>query len=218
MMVNSNFSTIFVQKKQCSNMILPIVAYGAPILKKEAAEIDKDYPGLEKLIDDMFETMYEASGVGLAAPQIDKSIRVFIVDASPFAEIEEGEEPDPMAEGLEDFKKVFINPIIEEEEGEEWGFAEGCLSIPKIREEVFRKPKIKISYYDRDWNYFEEEYDGYAARIIQHEYDHVDGILFTDYLSPLKKRMIKKKLVNISKGEIDVTYRMKFPQQKRMKR
>lgn len=192
-------------------MVLPIVAYGSPILKKEAEEIDQDYEGLEQLIADMFETMYEASGVGLAAPQIDKSIRLFIVDASPFAEVEEDEEPDPMAAGLENFKKVFINPIIEDESGEEWPFAEGCLSIPKIREEVMRKPKIKISYYDQNWDYFEEEYEGYAARIIQHEYDHIEGILFTDHLSPLKKRILKKKLANIAKGEVEAPYRMKFP-------
>jgi peptide deformylase len=192
-------------------MILPVVAYGDPILKKVGEEIDENYKDLKKLISDMFETMYEASGVGLAAPQINKSIRLFIVDASPFAEVEEGEEPDPMAEGLDGFKKVFINPIIEEESGEEWAFAEGCLSIPKIREDVFRKPKIKISYFDENWDFKEEEYDGYAARIIQHEYDHVEGKLFTDYLTPLKKRLIKKKLVNISKGDIDVQYRMKFP-------
>ena len=158
--------------------------------------------------------MYEASGVGLAAPQIDKSIRLFIVDAAPFAVVEEGEEPDPMAAGLEDFKKVFINPIIEEEEGEEWPFAEGCLSIPTIREDVMRKPKIKISYYDENWEFHEEEYEGYAARIIQHEYDHVEGILFTDHLSPLKRRLLKKKLTNISKGDVEVKYRMKFPAKK----
>jgi peptide deformylase len=192
-------------------MVLPIVAYGSPILKKEAEEIDDQYEGLEQLINDMFDTMYEASGVGLAAPQIDRSIRLFIVDASPFAEVEEGAEPDPMAAGLENFKKVFINPIIEEESGEEWAFAEGCLSIPKIREDVMRKPKIKISYYDMEWNLHEEEYEGYAARIIQHEYDHIEGILFTDHLSPLKRRILKKKLTNISKGEVDVPYRMKFP-------
>jgi peptide deformylase len=191
-------------------MILPVVAYGSPILKKEGEEIDENYKDLDKLIANMFETMYEASGVGLAAPQINKSIRLF----SPFSEVEEGEEPDPMAAGLENFKKVFINPIIEEEEGEEWAFAEGCLSIPFIREDVMRKPKIKISYYDEKWVFHEEEYDGYAARIIQHEYDHVDGILFTDHLSPLKKRLLKKKLTNISKGDIEAKYRMKFPAKK----
>jgi peptide deformylase len=198
-------------------MILPIVAYGSPILKKEAEEIDETYEGLDQLIADMFETMYEASGVGLAAPQVDKSIRLFIVDASPFAEVEEGEEADPMAKGLENFKKVFINPIIEEESGEEWPFAEGCLSIPKIREEVMRKPKIKISYYDPQWNFHEEEYDGYAARIIQHEYDHIEGVLFTDHLSPLKRRILKKKLANISKGDVEAPYRMKFPNLQRKK-
>jgi peptide deformylase len=168
-------------------MIYPIVAYGDPVLKKEAEEIEKDYPELDKLIEDMFETMYAASGVGLAAPQIGKSIRLFIVDGSPFAEDDEEGEEDPKAEGMENFKKVFINPIIEEEHGEEWGFNEGCLSIPKIREEVFRKERVVISYYDENWELKEETYEGYAARIIQHEYDHVDGILFTDHLSPLKK-------------------------------
>lgn len=200
-------------------MILPIVAYGSPILKKEGVEIEEDFEDLGELIESMFETMYAANGVGLAAPQIDKSIRLFIVDASPFAEeAEEGEEPDPKAEGLEGFKKVFINPIIEEEEGEEWAFAEGCLSIPNIREEVMRKPKIKISYFDENWEFHEDEFEGYAARIIQHEYDHVDGILFTDHLSPLKKRLLKKKLTNISKGDVDVKYKMKFPNVKKGKR
>ncbi len=199
-------------------MILPIVAYGDPVLKKEGEEIDKEYPELDSLIENMFETMYEASGVGLAAPQIGKSIRLFIVDASPFAEPEEDGEVDPMAEGLENFKKVFINPIIEEESGEEWGFNEGCLSIPTIREEVFRKEKIVISYYDENWELKEESYDGYAARIIQHEYDHIEGVLFTDHLSPLKKRLLKKKLQNISKGEVEVNYRMRFPVRKKTKR
>ena len=198
-------------------MILPVVAYGDPVLKREGVEIDKEYPELKKLIADMFETMYAASGVGLAAPQIGKSIRLFIVDGSPFAEDEEGEEPDPMAVGMENFKKVFINPIIEEEKGEEWGFNEGCLSIPKLREEVFRKEKIVISYYDENWELKEEEYDGYAARIIQHEYDHVEGVLFTDHLSSLKKRLINKKLLNISKGDIDVDYKMKFPARKKQR-
>lgn len=195
-------------------MILPIVAYGDSVLKKEAEEIDKDYPELKQLIEDMFETMYEASGVGLAAPQIGKSIRLFIVDGSPFAE-DDDEEEDPRAIGMENFKKVFINPIIEEETGEEWGFNEGCLSIPKIREEVFRKEKIVISYYDEKWNLKEETYEGYAARIIQHEYDHIEGILFTDHLSPLKKRLLTKKLQNISKGDIDVDYKMRFPLKKK---
>ncbi len=198
-------------------MILPIVAYGDPVLKKEAQEIDKDFQGLDKLIADMFETMYAASGVGLAAPQIGKSIRLFIVDGSPFAEDEEDEE-DPRAEGMENFKKVFINPIIEEETGEEWGFNEGCLSIPKIREEVFRQEKITISYYDENWELREETYEGYSARIIQHEYDHIEGVLFTDHLSPLKKRLLTKRLQNISKGDVEVSYKMKFPVVKKGRR
>lgn len=191
-------------------MILPILAYGDPILKKEAEEIDKDYPNLKELIDDMWETMYSSKGVGLAAPQIGKSIRLFIVDTTPFAD-EDGEEPDPRAEGCDGFKKVFINPIIEEESGEEWAFEEGCLSIPNIREDVYRKEKVVISYYDENFNLKEETYEGYRARVIQHEYDHLEGILFTDYLSALKKRLLTKKLTNISKGLVDVSYKMKFP-------
>jgi peptide deformylase len=198
-------------------MILPIVAYGDPVLKKEAEEIDQDYPELGKLIDDMFETMYEASGVGLAAPQIGKSIRLFVVDGSPFAERDEDEEEDPRAVDMEGFKKVFINPIIEEESGKEWGFAEGCLSIPKIREEVFRKEKILISYYDENWEFHEETFDGYKARIIQHEYDHIEGVLFTDRLSVLKKRLLTKRLSNISQGVVSVDYKMKFPNTKKGK-
>lgn len=199
-------------------MILPIVAYGDPVLKKEAEEIEKDFPKLKELIEDMYETMYEASGVGLAAPQVGKSIRLFIVDGSPFAEEEEDEEEDdPKAKGMENFKKVFINPIIEEEKGEEWGFNEGCLSIPKIREEVFRKEQIKISYYDENWKLHEESYDGYSARIIQHEYDHIEGILFTDRISPLKRKLLSKKLQNISKGEVKVDYKMRFPAKKKSK-
>lgn len=196
-------------------MILPIVAYGDPVLKKEAVEIDEDYEGLSDLISNMWETMYAASGVGLAAPQIGKSIRLFIVDASPFADDEDTEEPDPKAVGLEGFKKVFINPVIEEETGEEWAFQEGCLSIPQIREDVYRQEKITISYYDEEFNFHEETFEGYAARVIQHEYDHIEGILFTDHLAPLKKRLLKKKLMNISKGEIQVDYRMKFPVKKK---
>lgn len=205
-------------------MIFPIVAYGDPILKKEADEISKDFPDLKRLIADMYETMYHASGVGLAAPQIGKSIRMFIVDGSPFAQDDEDDKNDdddeghdPKAEGIENFKKVFINPVIEDESGEEWGFREGCLSIPKIREEVFRKENIKITYFDENWVFHEETYDGYAARIIQHEYDHIDGILFTDHLTPLKRRLLSKRLQNISKGEIKVDYKMKFPAVKKGK-
>lgn len=196
-------------------MILPIVAYGDSVLKKVSTEIEKDYPGLHELIANMYETMYNAKGVGLAAPQIGKNIRLFIVDGAPFADDEEEEDgPDPRAVGIENFKKVFINPIIEEEKGEEWGFQEGCLSIPKIRETVFRKEEVRISYYDENWNLHEETYLGYAARIIQHEYDHIDGILFTDHLVPLKKKLLQKRLKNISIGLVDIDYKMKFPKLK----
>lgn len=199
-------------------MILPIVAYGDAVLKKEAEEITKDYPDLQVLIDNMFETMYAASGVGLAAPQIGKSIRLFVIDGSPFAEDDEDDDdvdPDPRAVGMDGFKKVFINPIIEEETGEEWGFQEGCLSIPKIREEVYRHEKINVTYFDENFNKHSESFDGYAARIIQHEYDHIEGILFTDHLSPLKRKLLAKRLQNISKGEVKVDYKMKFPAKKK---
>ena len=190
-------------------MILPIVAYGDPVLKKKAVEIDKDYPKLEALIANMYETMYGASGVGLAAPQIGLAIRIFLLDASPFAEDEDLSE-DEKAQ-LKDFKKTFINPVILEEEGDEWVFNEGCLSIPDVREDVFRQSKIKIQYQDEDFNTNVEEYDGLIARIIQHEYDHIEGVLFTDKLSSFKKRLLKGKLQNISKGKIRVDYRMRFP-------
>ena len=191
-------------------MILPILAYGDPILKKECDEIDENYSDLKKLISDMFETMYKAKGVGLAAPQIGKNIRLFIVDGSPFSE-DEGEDEDPLADGISDFKKVFINPIIEDETGKEWPFHEGCLSIPKIRESVTRKPEITVSYYDENWEFKEEKYAGYAARIFQHEYDHIEVVLFTDYLSPLKRKLLQKKLNNITNGEIEIDYKMRFP-------
>ena len=194
-------------------MILPIVAFGDPILKNESEEIDASFPQLNQLISDMFETMYHAKGVGLAAPQIGKNIRLFIVDGAPFAD-EDGEEPDPKAKNIESFKKVFINPIIEEEKGAKWSFQEGCLSIPKIRENVIRHEKVTISYYDENWELREEEFDGYAARIIQHEYDHIEGILFIDHLTSLKKKLLQKKLLNISNGNIDVDYKMKFPNKK----
>lgn len=189
-------------------MILPIVAYGDPILKKKALEINESYAGLKTLITDMFETMYHAAGVGLAAPQIGKSIRLFIVDASSFAEDEEATEEEKK---LINYKKVFINPVITKEEGEQWGFNEGCLSIPGIREEVFRKEKITIEYLDENFKPVKETVDGIAARIIQHEYDHIEGILFVDKISLLRKQMIKRKLDEISKGLINTKYKMKFP-------
>ena len=187
-------------------MIIPIVAYGDPILKKRALKISSDFKNLTELIDDMYETMYAANGVGLAAPQIGKSIRFFVVDASPFSD----EDPD-----VEGFRKVFINPKILEQTGEISEFNEGCLSIPSLRENILRKKNIIISYQDENFNTLEEEYYGIKARIIQHEYDHIEGILFTDYLSSIKKRLIKGKLNDISKGKIQVDYRMKFYLKKR---
>lgn len=190
-------------------MIFPIVAYGDPVLKKKAKDIPEDFPKLQELIDNMFETMYNANGVGLAAPQIGKSLRLFIVDASPFAEDENI--PEEEKEILKDAKEVFINPEIIDEQGNEWDFNEGCLSIPEVREDVFRKPDIEIKYYDKDFKLHHKKLSGLYARVIQHEYDHIEGVLFTDKLSSLKKRLIKGKLKNISKGKIDVDYRMRFP-------
>jgi peptide deformylase len=195
-------------------MILPIIAYGSPILKKLSDEITPEYPKLKELIANMFETMYNSSGVGLAAPQIGLNIRLFIVDASPFAEEYEGDsryEKSPDYDFLMGFKKVFINPVIIDEKGDEWGFEEGCLSIPNIREEVMRKPIIKVRYLDENFKEQTEIFDGIPARIIQHEYDHIEGILFTDHLSPLKKRTLKRKLEAIAKGQVNVKYKMKFP-------
>ncbi len=190
-------------------MILPIVAYGDPVLKKKGKKIDKTYPKLSELLDNMFETMYNAHGVGLAAPQIGLPIRLFIIDAEPFSDDDElSEEEKQVLKGL---KKVFINPKIIEETGEEWAFCEGCLSIPEVREDVFRKERVKINYFDENFKEYTDVYSGLAARVIQHEYDHIEGILFTDKLSSLKKRLIKGKLTNISKGKISQEYRMRFP-------
>ena len=196
-------------------MILPIVAYGDPVLRKVAVAIDATYPDLEKLIANMKETMYNASGVGLAAPQIGKAIRLFLIDASPFAEDDDLSEEERTV--LKSFNKVFINPKIVEEEGEEWIFNEGCLSIPDVREDVSRQPKITIEYQDENFMIHTETLEGLAARVFQHEYDHIEGILFTDKLSTLKKRIIKKKLENISKGKINADYRMRFPNAKKGK-
>lgn len=196
-------------------MILPIVAYGDPVLRKVADAIDAAYPDLEKLITNMKETMYNASGVGLAAPQIGKAIRLFLIDASPFAEDDDLSEEERTV--LKSFNRVFINPKILEEEGEEWIFNEGCLSIPDVREDVSRQPKITIEYQDENFTLHKETLEGLAARVFQHEYDHIEGILFTDKLSTLKKRIIKKKLENISKGKISIDYRMRFPNAKKGK-
>ncbi len=194
-------------------MILPIVAYGDPVLRKVGTEIDKDYPQLEKLIADMKETMYNAQGVGLAAPQIGKAIRLFLIDASPFADDEDLSDEDRKA--LENFNHVFINAKIVEETGDEWAFNEGCLSIPDVREDVFRQETITIEYQDENFEKHTQTLSGLAARVFQHEYDHIEGVLFTDKLSSLKKRLIKKKLENISKGKINAGYRMRFPNVKR---
>ena len=184
-------------------MKFPIVAYGDPVLRRKATSIEPaEYPHIKQLVDDMFETMYAAHGVGLAAPQVGLSMRLFVIDAAVFAE----DEP-----SLKNFKKVFINACILEETGEEWAFNEGCLSIPDVREDVMRKPVVKISYYNENWKHHEETFSGMAARIIQHEYDHIEGKLFTDKLSPLRRRLLEKKLNDISRGIVDVEYKMKFP-------
>ncbi|WP_281542725.1 peptide deformylase [Maribacter aestuarii] len=190
-------------------MILPIIAYGDPVLRKIGQEIDKDYPNLKDLVANMWETMYNANGVGLAAPQIGLPIRLFIVDTTPFAD-DEDLTLDEKKE-LEGFKQVFINAHVEEETGEQWAFNEGCLSIPDVREDVSRKDTIKITYQDENFKKHTKTFDGLLARVIQHEYDHIEGVLFTDKLSSLKKRLIKGRLANISKGKIDVDYRMRFP-------
>lgn len=194
-------------------MILPIVAYGDPVLRKVAKEIDADYPNLEELIANMRQTMYNASGVGIAAPQIGKSIRLFVIDATPFAEDEDLSEEDKAQ--LKDFNKVFINPKVIEEDGDEWAFNEGCLSIPDIREDVFRQDSVTFEYQDENFDKHQMTLTGVAARVFQHEYDHLEGILFTDKLSSLKKRILKKKLEKISLGKINVEYRMRFPNLKK---
>lgn len=194
-------------------MILPIVAYGDPVLRKVGAEIDKDYEGLQALIENMWETMYNANGVGLAAPQIGLPIRLFLVDTSPFAEDDELTESEQ--EKLKNFKKVFINAEMLDETGELWPFNEGCLSIPDIREDVSRNDTITLRYQDENFKEHTESFDGILARVIQHEYDHIQGILFTDKVSSLKKRLLKGKLNNISKGKIQVDYKMRFPMLKK---
>ncbi|MEH6680945.1 MAG: peptide deformylase [Sediminicola sp.] len=194
-------------------MILPIVAYGDPVLRKMGSDISRDYPNLPELIQNMWDTMYNACGVGLAAPQIGLPIRLFTVDTTPFADDEDLSEAEQLQ--LKGFKKVFINARILEESGEEWPFNEGCLSIPDVREDVLRKDTLVISYMDENFEPHTETYDGLLARVIQHEYDHIEGILFTDKLSTLKKRLIKNRLGNISKGKIKVDYRMRFPEMKK---
>lgn len=194
-------------------MILPIVAYGDPVLRKVGKAVPEDFAKLDELIANMWETMYNANGVGLAAPQIGLPIRLFLVDTSPFADDEELTAEEQKT--LSGFKKVFINAKIDTETGEEWTFNEGCLSIPDVREDIKRNDTITISYFDENFKAHTERYDGLLARVIQHEYDHIEGILFTDKLSPLKKRLLKSRLSNISKGKINVDYRMRFPMLKK---
>lgn len=194
-------------------MILPIVATGDPILRKVCKDIDKDYPNLEELISNMQETMRNSYGVGLAAPQVGKAIRLFMVDTEPFSEDEALAKEEQ--EILKNFNRVFINAKIIKEEGEPWVFNEGCLSIPGIIEEVTRQPNVTIEYYDEDFKKHTETITGLPARVVQHEYDHLEGILFTDKISSFKKRILKRKIENISKGKIDVDYVMRFPKAKR---
>jgi len=184
-------------------MIYPIILYGNPILKLRAKEVEKGAIDVAELSEDMFETMKSASGIGLAAPQIGKSLKIFVVDASPLED-----------KNVNDFRQVFINPEIVEETGENWKFEEGCLSIPAIREEIERNKNLRIKYYDVNWEFHEDSFHGMKARIIQHEYDHLLGVLFTDYLTPLKRRLLKGRLGNISKGKVDVDYKVKAPLRK----
>ncbi|HEY2650240.1 MAG TPA: peptide deformylase [Puia sp.] len=190
-------------------MILPIVAYGAQVLRTRGAEVKPEYPGLEKLIEDMWETMYESSGVGLAAPQINKSIRLFVIDSTQiFTNLEDDEQGKyPDAPGL---KEVFINAKIIKLNGESWPYTEGCLSIPKIREEVLRNEEVEIEYDDQQFQHHIKTFNGLTARVILHEYDHIEGKLFIDYLKPLKRKLLKGKLDDISRGKINVDYKMSF--------
>jgi peptide deformylase len=183
-------------------MVLPVVAYGHPVLKKPGKEIDPSYPGLTELINDMFETMYQSEGVGLAAQQVNHAIRLFVVDASPYSD----KHPE-----AKDFKKVFINATIYKTEGEEFLFNEGCLSFPGIREDILRKPVIYMRYLDENFKKHDERFEGIVARVMQHEYDHTDGVTFIERMSPLKRILLKGKLNDISKGNVDVAYKMIFP-------
>ena len=188
-------------------MVLPIIGYGSIVLKTKAKVIPSDYPELNKLISDMYETMYDASGVGLAAPQIGKSIRLFVIDTSPF-DMDDFEENSGFE--VKSVKKTFINPVVINESGENSSFEEGCLSIPNIREHINRKSDITIRYQDENFIDHQETFAGILARVIQHEYDHLEGILFTDKISPFKKKLIKGKLNNIMIGKVSVDYKMKF--------
>lgn len=192
-------------------MILPIIAYGHPVLRKVASDIDSSYPGLAKLIEDMWETMYASNGVGLAAPQIGRDIRVFVVDTEQiFANMDEAERKEEAYPDEPGLKQVFINAHIEEEAGDDWAYNEGCLSIPKIREDVYRAEEVTLRYHDENFNEHVKTFDGITARVILHEYDHIDGKLFIDHLSPLKRKLLKRKLDDIAKGNVRVDYKMQF--------
>jgi peptide deformylase len=193
-------------------MVLPIYGYGEPVLRKKADDITPEYPKLSELISNMYETMYYAYGVGLAAPQIGLPVRLFIVDTEPFSEGEDFSISEK--EQLKNFKKTFINAKITIEEGKEWAFNEGCLSIPDVREDVIRKEKITITYQDEHFQTHTETFDGLIARVIQHEYDHIEGVLFTDRISTLRRTLVKKRLQNIMEGKIRADYKMKFFQKK----
>lgn len=188
-------------------MTLPILAYGQPLLRKKSLPIDKDYPDLKQLIEDMYETMYSSNGVGLAAPQVGRSIRLIVIDTQPFS--------DDYPDG-KNFKQVLINPVITEFSGNDWVFNEGCLSVPDLREDVIRKEKIMVEFYDENFIFHSKEYDGIISRVIQHEYDHLEGILFVDKVSSLKKMLIKRKLNDITKGIVIHNYKMIFPVQKKI--
>jgi peptide deformylase len=193
-------------------MIIPIYGYGEPVLRKVGEEITPDYPNLKEVIANMYDTMYNAYGVGLAAPQVGMAIRLFVIDTEPFSDSDDLSKEEQAQ--LKGFKRTFINAKILKEEGDEWGFNEGCLSIPDVREDVYRHERITIEYCDEDFNKKTEVFDGLIARVIQHEYDHIEGVLFTDKISTLKKTLIKKKLQNIMDGKAFPDYRMKFANKK----
>lgn len=193
-------------------MILPIVAYGHPVLRKVAHDIDENYPDLSKLIEDMWETMYASNGVGLAAPQVNRDIRVFVMDSAQiFANMDEEEREEEHYPDAPGIKQVFINAHIVEELGDDWAYNEGCLSIPKIREDIYRAEEVTISYHDENFKQHTKTFAGVTARIILHEYDHIEGKLFIDHISPLKRKLLKRKLDDISKGNVSVDYKMLFP-------
>ncbi len=191
-------------------MILPIVAYGSPVLRKVGEDITPEYPGLQKLVEDMWETMYASNGVGIAAPQVNKPIRLFVIDSEQIFENQEedekGEYPDEPG-----YKGVFINAHVVDLEGDEWAYNEGCLSIPKIREDIMRRETVTLNYVDENFTAHTKTFNGITARIILHEYDHIEGKLFIDYIKPLKRTLLKRKLDDITKGKVNVDYRMSFP-------